>query len=396
MHSKAKSILFLTVFIDLLGYGIIIPLLPEFARNIGATAMLVGIIVASYSAMQFLFSPILGSLSDKFGRRPILLATIALNGGAYLLFGFVESLALLVASRVIAGIGAANLAVAQAYLSDITPPKDRVKAFGMIGAALGMGFVFGPPLGGFITDQFGTAAVGFFVASLCWLNFVLAAIRLPETIGAKQAQGTEQPAHLNGFEVVKASGTLKRLFAVYFVFIVGFAILTVVSALLWVDRFGLTPAQVGYAFGLIGVVMAVVQGLIGKISAKVSQASLLKAGLSLMAVTMCAMPFVPADMFVPAELLMIGFFSVGYGLALPVGTALVAIETPDAAQGKVLGLYQALGALGRIIGPLIGGATYGLGMAVPFVVGAAFLGLALIIALAIPSSTTRARAHAAT
>ena len=377
MPKSARGVLFVTVFLDLLGYGIVIPLLPDFARGIGASAALVGLIVASYSAMQFLFSPLLGGLSDRFGRRPVLLATIALNGLAYLIFGFVESLALLLVSRLLAGIGGANLAVAQAYLSDITPPEGRAKAFGMIGAALGMGFVFGPPLGGLITAQFGTAAVGWFIAGLCALNLASAAILLPETRAAEDGPAR---APVDGIAIVRASGALRRLFAVYFVFITGFGILTVVGALLWVDRFGLTAAQVGYTFGLIGVTTALVQGLIGRLTARVPLPRLLTVGLVLMAGAMAAMPLVPAPAFLTGELAAIVVFSIGYALVLPVGTAMVATLVDGRAQGRVLGLYQAAGSLARILGPLIGGAAYAAGLAVPFLIGSGLLAVALLIA----------------
>lgn len=379
MLRSPKAVLMLTVFLDLLGYGVVIPLLPEFARSIGATAAMVGLIVAGYSAMQLAFAPLLGSFSDRYGRRPILLATIALNGLAYVLFGLVESLTLLIASRLLAGIGGANLAVAQAYLSDITPPDGRTKAFGLIGAALGIGFVLGPPLGGLITAQFGTAAVGWVLAGLCAVNLVSAWLLVPET----RDPGAEAAPKVDGLAMVRASSALKRLFAIYFVFITGFGILTVVGALLWVDRFGLSPAQVGYTFGAIGLTMAVVQGGIGWLTDRVAPTRVMLAGLAAMAAAMLAMPLMPSGAFLAAELPAVLLFAVGYALALPTGTALVAAATDLRAQGKVLGLYQAAGAMARIVGPLIGGVAYGLGASLPFFIGAGLLALAAMIAVAL-------------
>ena len=166
-NKAAIGILMLTIFLDLLGFGVVIPLLPEYARSFGATAGIVGALVAGYSLMQFIFGPILGALSDRIGRRPVLLGTIAINGVAFIIFGLAGTLAMLFVARLVSGIAAANLSVAQASLADMTPPSERAKVFGLIGAAFGMGFVFGPPLGALIVGTLGSAAVGFCVAALC-------------------------------------------------------------------------------------------------------------------------------------------------------------------------------------------------------------------------------------
>ena len=390
MLKSAKGVLFLTVFIDLLGYGLVIPLLPDFARGLGASAALVGLVVASYSLMQFVFSPILGSLSDRWGRRPLLLATVALNGLAYVLFGLTESLALLFAARLLAGVGGANLAVAQAYLSDITPPEGRTKAFGMIGAALGLGFVVGPPLGGLVADAYGVPTLGWVVAGLCLVNLLSAALILPET--RDQAARTADAAPVGGGAIVRASPTLQRLFAVYLAFITGFGILTVVGALLWADRFGLGERGVGLTFGLIGLVTALIQGFIGRATAGRDPTGVLVAGLGLMALGMTAMPLAPPAAFLTLGLAAIVTFAVGYAFVLPVGTAMVSAEVEPRAQGKVLGLYQALGALGRIIGPLLGGAAYGLDPRAPFFLGGTLLLAALVIATGVRPSPRAATA----
>ena len=389
MRKSASSILFVTILIDLLGYGVVIPLLPEYARHFGATALVVGLIVASYSVMQFLFSPILGGLSDRFGRRPLLLATIAINAVGYVIFGLTSNLVLLFAARIISGIAAGNLAVAQAYLSDVTPPEKRAKAFGMIGAATGLGFVFGPPLGGFITAHFGIAAVGYVVAGLCVCNLLMAFIRLPESLQTPTST-SRNLIDVSAFRNVINSPVLTRLFWVYFLFIAGFAVLNVVGTLLWIDRFVLSEAQVGYTFGLIGIITAVVQGLIGKITARFGEKNTMTFGLVLMTVGLVAMPLVPSSLFVPGELLAIAVFAVGYALVLPTGTALVAIAVGDVLQGQILGLYQSVGALARIIGPLMGGAAYQLGQPVPFFAGAILMGLAFMleVQIAVTKKTT--------
>ena len=383
MYKSASGILFLTIFIDLLGYGIVIPLLPDYARNFGANPLIVGLVIAIYSAMQFLFSAIFGSLSDRFGRRPILMATIAINAVGYLAFGLVTNLAILFISRIISGIASGNLAVAQAYLSDITPPEKRATAFGMIGAATGLGFVFGPPIGGFITSHFGVAMVGYAVAGLCAINLILAFIRLPETLTTAQTGVSRRLIDFSAFRVVAASPVLARLFWVYFLFVSGFAVLTVVGALLWLDRFALSDAQVGYTFGLIGVVMAVVQGFIGRATAKFGEKPTMASGLALMMFALVAMPLVPKLLFVPAELVVIAIFAIGYALVLPTGTALVAAAVGNGPQGQMLGQYQSVGALARIIGPLVAGAAYQFSQQLPFFIGGASIAVALLLAFRI-------------
>jgi MFS transporter, DHA1 family, tetracycline resistance protein len=382
--SKAGSILFFTVFLDLLGYGIVVPLLPEFARDFGATPVVVGLLVASYSFAQLLGSPVLGGLSDRFGRRPLLLASIAVNATSFLIFAWSGSLLALFAARLVSGFAAGNLAVVQAYLSDVTPPDRRAKAFGMIGAATGLGFVFGPPLGGWITANYGVAAVGLIVAGLCGLNLLLTVLLLPET--RKPASGRNpSPFSAEAFVRLRETPSLARLFTIYALFISGFAVLTVVGALLWIDRFGLSDAEVGYTFGVVGIVMAVAQGLIGPLVARTREKTVLVAGLLLMAAALASMPIVPVADFFPREIASIAVFALGYAFAQPTGTALVADAVAPELQGQVLGQYQAVAALGRILGPLIGGFAYQITPALPFFMGAALIVLAFVAAAGLPA-----------
>ena len=376
-----KGILFFTVFLDLLGYGLIIPLLPEFARSLGASSFVIGIVIASYSFAQFLFGPILGNLSDRFGRRPILLWTIALSAVAYGLFSVAGSIIALLIARMIAGTAAANLSVAQAYITDVTPPKDRAKALGLIGAALGLGFIFGPPIGGFVKESFGVASVGYVGFGLASLNLLLGFIRLKESNANKGI--SNRKLTLLDFASLKESlqsKQIEKLFLVYFLFTLAFAMLTITGALLWKDRFGLNTAQVGYTFAFIGFITALVQGLIGKLVPKFGEAKLLKLGLAFMVVGLSAMPFVPENMFVLMELICIAVFALGYSLVMPTGTALVSLSRIPESQGQILGQYQSIASLARIIGPVLGGAFYGMNNQLSFVVGGAIMALAVILA----------------
>lgn len=378
---RPLGILFLTIFLDLMGYGLIIPLLPNYARSLGASAVLIGVVAAAYSMTQFAFGPVLGSLSDRYGRRPVLLFTIALTIGAYLLFGLATALPLLLVSRLLAGLASGNLSVAQAYITDITPPEGRAKALGMIGAALGLGFIFGPPVGGVVRFYLGIEWVGYVAAGLAALNLVLALIRLPESLEKTHAGRPIRFVDPAALVTVGRSPQLSRLFVVYFLFTLAFAILTVTGALLWRDRFALNDAQIGYTFAGIGVITAVVQlGLLGKLVTRFGERSLMLTGLALMAVGLAPMPFVPGSAFLTGEVALIFLFAVGYALVLPTGTALVSRALTPAPQGQMLGQYQSMAALARILGPILGGALYGWQIGTTYLIGGAIMVVSLLLA----------------
>src|SRR3954468_21240001 len=187
MRKPSVLVVFLTVFIDLIGFGIVLPLLPIYSRNFGASGLMIGIIGASFSAMQFIFAPAWGRLSDRIGRRPVLLVSTAGAAVSYVIFGIGSALtgqtALLVilGSRMLAGICGANITVAQAYIADITPPEDRSRRMGLIGMAFGLGFIFGPVIAGFSMKFFGVTGPGWVAAGLCAANFLFTALRLPES-----------------------------------------------------------------------------------------------------------------------------------------------------------------------------------------------------------------------
>ena len=381
---KSLSILFFTIFLDLMGYGLIIPLLPDYVRSLGASALLVGVVAAAYSVTQFLFGPVLGSLSDRFGRRPVLLGTIALNVVAYYVFGLAHTLPLLLASRLLAGAASGNLSVAQAYITDLTPPEGRAKALGLVGAALGLGFIFGPPVGGVVKFYLGIEWVGYVAALLAALNLLLALVRLPESRPAARPVRPVRFFDAAALAAVGRSSQLRRLFGMYFLFTLAFALLTVSGALLWKDRFGLNDAQIGYTFAFIGVVTAFVQlGLLGRLVPRFGERRLLLTGLLLMAVGFVPMPFVAPGAFGSGELLLIAVFGFGYALVLPTGAALVSRAVGPAEQGQLLGQYQSVAALARIVGPVIGASLYGWRLEAPYVVGGGLMLLTWLMAQAI-------------
>ncbi|MEM0898887.1 MAG: MFS transporter [Pseudomonadota bacterium] len=381
--SKAAiGILMLTIFLDLLGFGVVIPLLPEYARSFGASAAMVGALVAGYSLMQFIFGPILGALSDRVGRRPVLLGTIAINGFAFVIFGLAGSLAMLFAARLISGIAAANLSVAQASLADMTPPSERAKVFGLIGAAFGMGFVFGPPLGALIVATLGTAAVGYCVAVLCALNFVSAFFFLKETRDPSGASAQKNNGGM--FASLREVPAIRRLFGVMFLFTLGFSVMPVIGALIFADRFNLTPVQIGYVFTVIGVATAAVQAAIGPLAKLFGERSVLLVGLVFVGVGIAVLPFVPTGLFLWVGLPALVIYAFGHAFVYPTLTALVAAETDEARQGTVLGQLQAAGSLALVIGPLGAGYLYDASLRTPFVVTGIVLVCAIVLALTHP------------
>jgi len=381
-NKAAIGILMLTIFLDLLGFGVVIPLLPDYARSFGATAGIVGALVAGYSLMQFIFGPILGAVSDRIGRRPVLLGTIAINGAAFVIFGLAGSLLMLFVARLISGIAAANLSVAQASLADMTPPAERAKVFGLIGAAFGMGFVFGPPLGALIAGTLGSAAVGFCVAALCALNFVSAFLFLKETRDPNAARREANAGSI--FAAMRYVPAIRRLFAVMFLFTLGFSVMPVIGALIFADRFGLTAVQIGYVFTLIGVATAAVQAAIGPLAKRFGERSVLLIGLIFVGFGIGSLPFVPVEMFLWLGLPALVIYAFGHAFVYPTLTALVAAETDDARQGMVLGQLQAAGSLALVIGPVGAGYLYDASLSVPFMLTGAVLFIALCIAATHP------------
>src|SRR6267143_6746813 len=200
MRKPSVLVIFLTVFIDLIGFGIVVPLVPLFSKHFGAHGFVIGVVIASFSAMQFIFAPIWGRLSDRIGRRPVLLFSTLGAAGSYVLFAIssgmddhVAGLWLLVAARMFAGICGGNITVAQAYIADITPPDQRSKKMGLIGMAFGLGFIFGPFIGGISLKHFGKSGPGWVAAALCAANFILALFILTESRSPGSAQVTPRP-----------------------------------------------------------------------------------------------------------------------------------------------------------------------------------------------------------
>ncbi|MCB0795316.1 MAG: MFS transporter [Flavobacteriales bacterium] len=377
------GILYLTVFIDLLGFGLVIPILPTYATELGATAFEVGLIAAVYALMNFVFSPLWGTVSDRHGRRPVIAGTVATTAFSFLLLAHADTLWLLFVARTISGIGSANIAASQAYITDVTERSERARALGLIGAAFGLGFIFGPLVGGFVKEHFGMSWVGYTAMCLSLINLLLVWFFLPESIKEKDPHARLEFKPITGvFRALKRAG-LRDLFLTSFTYITAFSMMQVTVVLLWEEYYGLSEAQIGYMFAFIGLASAAVQGgLVGKLNRTFGEHRLLVYGSLLMAVGLGSIPFVPVEWFVPLGFLPIVFLALGNGCMMPSLTSLLSQEATEKEQGQVLGTNQSFGSLARVLGPTLGGMLYGWHYVSPYVGGALLMMVTLYVVLA--------------
>ena len=368
MRNKPLLVLFVTIFVDLVGFGIVIPILPIYADELGASGFMIGLITGIFAFMQFLFAPFWGNLSDRIGRRPVLLISIGMMSASYLLFAYADSIFTLLLSRVLAGIGAANISTANAFISDISKPEKRAKNFGIVGAAFGLGFIFGPPLGGVLKDYYGIEWVGFAAAGLGAINFVMAYFLLPESLREKNPEARLIPNPFKELALVFPRRGIRGFLLSNFIFITAFSMMHITASLLWKDRYALSESEIGYVYSFIGVAVAVTQGtLIGPFTRWLGERKLYLSGPVLLGLGLLAMPFVPVDLFIPLELLALLIIAFGNGFFTPTVSSLVSQSARAHERGKMMGLLQSVGSLSRVVGPLIGGSLYGIEYFWPYV-----------------------------
>jgi DHA1 family tetracycline resistance protein-like MFS transporter len=357
MKRSPLLVIFITVFIDLVGFGIVIPVLPYYAEGtkFGATPSQVGLLFASYSVMQLVFAPVLGRLSDKYGRRPVLLMSLLGTALGFLILGFATTLLMLFLGRIIDGISGGNISTAQAYIADVTTKENRAKGMGLIGAAFGLGFVFGPAIGG-ILSRWGINVPFLFAGSLAFANAVLLYFALPETVtpdhparvSAASGRGWKQM-----FDAFKQT-RLAFVMTIYFLSIVAFSIMTAVFTLFMLFRFGYDPWHVGWVFAFVGIISATIQGgLIGKLVKRFGEPVLVIAGALLFSASLFITPFVTVGMGVLGILLIGAMSSIGNALAAPALSSLGSKSASERDQGSVLGVMQSVGSLARAVGPAL-------------------------------------------
>jgi MFS transporter, DHA1 family, tetracycline resistance protein len=373
------TIIFVTVFIDLLGFGIIIPLMPFYAETFGANALTVGLLNTSFSLMQFLFAPFWGRLSDRVGRRPVILIGLFGSFVAYLLFGLAQSLTLLFAARIAAGIAGANIPTAQAYMADVTTPENRAKGMGLVGAAFGLGFIFGPAIGGFLS-QWGYQAPSFFASGLSLVNFTAAWFLLPESRRADAGERVRM-TRLDAFREALSRKRLPELLLIYFVVVTAFSSFELNFSLYGELRFGFTSTTIGYVFAFIGIVLSVVQGLlVGRVVPKLGEHRVVPAAIAILCVGMALIPVAGTTWVL---VIACAILALGMGFHSPSITSAISRLSGAHEQGGVLGIAQAVASLGRIIGPAWGGFLYDrFGVTSPFYAAAGFLAVALLLSLA--------------
>jgi len=371
-------IVFVTVFIDLLGFGIIIPLLPFYAQTFGATAFTVGLLATSFSLMQFIFAPIWGRLSDRVGRRPIILLGLLGSCFSYLGFGMASTLTSLFAARIFAGIAGANIPTAQAVVADLTTPENRAKGMGLVGAAFGLGFIFGPAIGGFLS-RYGYAVPAFFASGLSLANFAAAWFLLPETLKPEH-RAVERVGRIDALRAALARPHLPLLLLIGFLIVAAFSGYESTFALFAEQSYGFHASSIGYIFAFVGVVLVIVQGLlVGRAVKAFGEHHIVPASLAIVAVGLL---MIPATRSVGALLVANGVMAVGMGFNNPALMSLISRYSAAEDQGGVLGLTQSLNSLARIVGPLWGGFAFDrLGIGMPYITSAAVMGIAALLAL---------------
>ena len=389
-------ILFVTVFLDLVGFGIIIPFLAYYVESFGARAAVVGLLMSSYSLAQFVFAPIWGRLSDRVGRRPILLLGLVGSVAGFTVFGVAGTLTLLFVGRALMGIFGATIPTAQAAVADVTLPQDRARGMGLIGAAIGLGFILGPALGGVLSNLSGALHAELFAknpyalpclasAALAGLNLVAAAVLLPESL-PKERRGARsvRASRIHQLSRGLSDPRLRMLVLVYFLFMLGFTMMEATLTLFIERRIGARDhaqlvRRVGYLFGFIGVIQVTLQGgLVGRLARAFGERKLLIAGCALAGIALAAVPLARS---------WAGIYGCSFGLACGLGlsqpsvASLISRAAAADMQGGALGVSQSAASLARVLGPAMGGALFQqITPGAPYLVAAALSLAALICA----------------
>ncbi len=388
MRRASLLVLFLTVFVDLIGFGMVIPFLSFYAREYGASGLEVGAVVGIYSIMQFFFAPVWGRLSDRIGRRPVLLISLAASTSGYLLFAFSRSLTVLFVSRLIAGAGGANIGTAQAYIADTTAPENRAKGMGLIGAAFGLGFILGPPLSGILAavgtsrGLHGNLLPGLAAASLSFTAFVLALSVLAESKPPNLVPRSAVPPQFDRriWAEVFSNRVLASLMAALFLTLLAVAGMEVSVTIHGRERFDFRQLDMAWIFLFMGVIVATIQGgLIGRVVRAAGEKRVIVIGAAAFAL---GFALVPSLWHVPLVYVSAFLIAVGQGLSYPALTSLVSKVAPENERGSILGLATSVGSLARFLGPILSGFLYDLARAAgAFYGGAALMLLAVAIAV---------------
>jgi MFS transporter, DHA1 family, tetracycline resistance protein len=374
--NRPLLVIFLTIFVNLVGFGIIVPLLPFYAERFGASGLTIGLLFGIFSLCQLVASPLLGAASDRYGRRPVLIFSLAGTVLSFVMLAMAQTITMLFIARIVDGLSGGNISTARAYVADITEPKDRSRAFGIIGAAFGLGFILGPALSGLLAPVSYTAPI-WAAAAITAVATLMAVFWLPETVHRASAASN---ISLRSIGPMLRRPHVRRVLAIDFVYWLAFAVFQTTFALFVAHRFGFDAGQTGYFFAAFGVLGAIVQGalirpIVGRIGDKTTFIlGLICSAVGLVAATLTHSVTLFALALVPLAL--------GIGFGHPTMSSMVSRVARDDEQGRVQGAASAIESLGRAIGPVWGNASlqrFGDGM--PYISAAGFLMMTLLLSL---------------
>jgi MFS family permease len=392
-------VLFSVIIIDLIGFGIVVPILPYYAKSLDTSPVILGFLLAAYPAFQFIFSPIWGRLSDRVGRKSVMLATILGSAGALTLLGLSESLLGLFAGRILGGIFGANISVATAYVADVTREDERTRWMGMVGACYGIGFVLGPALGGLLApnldgswpasavfgatlsahiEPFGYGIPMLLAAVMAAINFVFASWVLAEP----HRHASREPS-AGRLEVLR-NPAIRRLCTINLIFSLAVTQLEAVFAYFMIDRFQFDAMNVAFILVGMAVLMVGIQGgAIRPLAARFGERQLSLVGFGLMAISLLAVPFMPT---VSWTLLPLALSAIGRGIGQPPLLSLVSMTAEPSGRGSVMGTFQSSASLARVLGPTAAGALYAFYQGGPFVLAAILMFGACLLAIRLPKA----------
>ncbi|MCS1410833.1 MAG: Tetracycline resistance protein, class C [Verrucomicrobia subdivision 3 bacterium] len=382
MKKPSLLVIFLTVFIDLIGFGLVLPLLPRYADRFGAPGWGIGLIISSYSIMQFFFTPWWGKLSDQIGRRPVILVSTTGSTISYVLFALASGMEgasglwMLLVSRVFAGIAGANLSVASAYIADVTTRENRSKGMGLIGVAFGLGFMIGPAIGAFSAKLFGLTGPGWVAAAICGTNFILACAILAESRKSSSEPVPDRPKFDQWLHTLRQP-RLGFLIGVFFLAAFCFACFETTLSLLLGRTFQYDETRLGYLFAYCGLISILVQGVMGRLVRRFGEPGLICTSLVGIGVSLALLPFMGSLL---TMLMALGLYTIFSSINRAPTMGMISMNAPENEQGNTLGVAQSAGTLARIFGPIFAAWLYSFRPALPYVICAGVAVVAAVLA----------------